>query len=439
MSKTPASISSTTQEYLDIHDVVSDLVILKNGTTSLILTVNAVNFGLLAEAEQDAIIYAYAGLLNSLSFSMQILIRSQTKDVSDYVKQLDLQADQTLDERRKYQIRQYRQFVSEMIKERNVLDKKFYVVVSASALELGLVTAQSVIPGVKTTDVQDLDKGLILDKALNNLHPKRDHLIAQFARVGLFARQLATQEIIELFYLNYNPEAAEGQELTDTRNYTTGLVEADPFGGRMQDQATQPVMAGGTEPSVQPTPSQPALAVPVVPPQPQTTTPSTVLQPTQPLSAVGQSTTPTSQPNQTQPVQVQPIQPIQPITPPAPVTTQTQPNQVAPLAQVNATSPGQSATALQQPQVSTPSVAPQSPAAVNPLVGAEEQPPIESQYSQTSTPGSTKTQQPVVSHDPTQDVQKMIDQTAQVVSSSPQPNLPNPPQDPQLITQPTLN
>src|SRR5690606_36549294 len=158
-----------------------------------------VNFGLLAEAEQDDIIYAYAGLLNSLNFPVQIVIHSETKDVSHYLQSLQQQEEATASDRRKQQIRKYRGFVGDLIKERNVLDKKFYFTILASALELGLVSAQSVIPGVKKAAAVELDRSLILDRALTNLYPKRDHLIGQFSRIGLYARQLTTQEIIHLF------------------------------------------------------------------------------------------------------------------------------------------------------------------------------------------------------------------------------------------------
>ena len=83
------NVSSTSQTFLDIHDITNDVVILKNGSASVILTVNAMNFGLLAEQEQDTVIYSYAGLLNSINYPIQILIQSQTKDASAYLKLLE--------------------------------------------------------------------------------------------------------------------------------------------------------------------------------------------------------------------------------------------------------------------------------------------------------------------------------------------------------------
>jgi len=208
--------TSTTQEFLDIFDISNDILMLKDGSTSMIITVNAMNFGLLAEQEQDSIIYTYAALLNSLNYPIQIVIQSHTKDATSY---LDLLVEQeaTAPPKKKKQIAQYRQFVTNLIKERNV-------VVSASALEMGLLPAQSLLPGGKATDISTVDKSLILDRAKTILEPRRDHIIGQFNRIGLMASQLSTQEIIRVFYTNYNPEAVEGQQLTDTQNYTTPII-----------------------------------------------------------------------------------------------------------------------------------------------------------------------------------------------------------------------
>src|SRR5690242_17531577 len=115
--KNQNAITSTTQEFLDIYDITNDLVILKTGAVSLVITVTAMNFGLLAEEEQDAIIYGYAGLLNSLNYSIQIVIRSQTKDVTNYLNLLKQKEDETINRVRKDQIRRYREFVADLVQE----------------------------------------------------------------------------------------------------------------------------------------------------------------------------------------------------------------------------------------------------------------------------------------------------------------------------------
>lgn len=219
------AITSTTQEFLDIYDVTDDLLLLKRGAAAVIVQVTAMNFGLLAEEEQDAIIYGYAGLLNSLNYPIQIVIRSQTKDITSYLELLRQKEEETVSAIRKSQIRKYREFVAELVQERNVLDKKFYVVIPANGLELGITSTSSIMPGVKSPDISTFDRSIIVERAKNILDPKRDHIISQFARIGLFSRQLNTQEIIQLFYAAYNPETSDGQKMTDSRQYTSTAVE----------------------------------------------------------------------------------------------------------------------------------------------------------------------------------------------------------------------
>jgi len=226
----PNAIESTTQQFLDIYDITHNFVILKDGSTSVIIAVDAMNFGLLAEEEQDAIMYAYAALLNSLNYPIQIVVQSQTKDVTNYLKMLQAREMETQSSLMRKRMRSYREFVANLIHDRNVLDKKFYVVIHATSLEMGFVAPGSFIPGQNDFDVSTVEKGVIIEKAVNILEPKKDHLISQFARIGLYARQLETQEIIRLFYTSYNPESAEGQIMADSKSYTAPLVIADKNG-----------------------------------------------------------------------------------------------------------------------------------------------------------------------------------------------------------------
>ena len=198
-------IRASTQEHLPIEDVGDNLVILKDGSCALVLSVSAVNFDLLSEREQDAIIYAYGALLNSLNFSIQILIRSQKKDISSY---LDLLAIQETKKKNSpliaKQIASYRTFVAEMVKKNNVLDKKFYVVIPFSALELGV--AQTLTSLIKKSNGLPFPKDYIFQKAKISLYPKKDHLIRLFNRVGLKAKQLENKDLIKLFFEIYNGE-----------------------------------------------------------------------------------------------------------------------------------------------------------------------------------------------------------------------------------------
>lgn len=305
--KNQKTIRSSTQEYLDIFDIVNDFVIMKDGSCSLILNVDAVNFGLLAEPEQDAIIYTYAALLNSLNYPIQIMIRSQTKDVSNYLKSLEEKEQLAKNETDRRQISEYRAFVSQLIRERNVLDKKFYVIIPAPALELGLVSAESVIPGVKKGSAVDFDKTVILDKASTILYPRRDHLVAQFARIGLYARQLNTQEVVQLFYNSYNPESSEGYTLADTNSYTAAVVESNISNSKGATMINANPQAGQT-------PSSPAA------PAANAATPQGNMNTTAAQPAATDTTTPTAPASNPMPAANPMPTPTTPTAPAAPTT-----------------------------------------------------------------------------------------------------------------------
>lgn len=220
MTPAQAPIRASTQDHLDIEEIKDNLVILKDGSCCLVCQTTAVNFDLLSENEQDATIFAYASLLNSLSFPIQIIVRSQHKDVSNYLNLLARQERKVVGEKLKKQIRSYWSFVEKTVREKQVLDKKFYIVIPFSSLEMGL---GSVVP--KTKKGLPFPIELIIEKAKTSLFPKRDHLIRQFSRIGLTLRPLQTPELIKIFYNIYNPEATGFEEFVSTSDYQTPIIE----------------------------------------------------------------------------------------------------------------------------------------------------------------------------------------------------------------------
>jgi hypothetical protein len=233
---------ATTQEHLSIEDITHDLIILKDGSAALVMEVSAINFNLLSEQEQDSIVYSYAGLLNSLSFPIQILIRSQQKDISNYLKLLKSQESKQINPINKNRITLYREFVEKLVKERNVLDKKFYVIIPFSSIELG-ITPSTISPVAKKPAKLPYDKNYIIQKALNNLEPKRDHLLRQFTHLNLSPKQLNTQELIQLFYNIYNPDSHEGVHLATPVQYEQSLVQSskpDPNPRPVANPAPEP-------------------------------------------------------------------------------------------------------------------------------------------------------------------------------------------------------
>ena len=217
-----APIRASTQEFLEIDDIKDDLVILKDGSCCLIIKTSAVNFGLLSQEEQDAIIFAYAAFLNSLSFPLQILIFSRKMDISSYLDKIAKLEENQESGKIRNQIRKYYQFILEVVKENKVLEKNFYLVIPFSSLELGAKSAATLFPTKKRLP---FPKDYILQRAKTALYPKKDHILRQLGRVGLKGEQLSNPKLIELFYEIFNPQASQEEKISEGGAFDSPLVE----------------------------------------------------------------------------------------------------------------------------------------------------------------------------------------------------------------------
>jgi hypothetical protein len=210
-------------------------VVLKNGGVAAVLSTTAVNFALLSEMEQDALIAAFSMLLNSISYPIQIVIRSKRVDLTKYLTKV-AQVERGLDDPLlKRQAQSYKKFIQEVIKVNEVLDKRFYVVIPSSTSqqyqELGTTPFDWIgrLFGVHTKRVT-VDATQAINRAKPDLLPKIDHVIGEFNRLGVKARRLGTQELVELYFEIYNPESAQTQKIkTDVDDYRTAIVEPAIF------------------------------------------------------------------------------------------------------------------------------------------------------------------------------------------------------------------
>jgi len=196
------ALKTTTLDHIPIADIVEDIAIYKDGGAAVILETSSLNFGLLSEKEQQAVVAAYAALINSLSFSIQIVVRTQRKDISGYLKFFDEKSSQITNPKLATITADYKKFITESIKKKTVLGKRFYIVIPLSSLELGVTkSAQSILK----RGPLPYPREYVVKKAKITLYPKRDHIIRQAGRLGLKLKQLSTPELIELFWSINNP------------------------------------------------------------------------------------------------------------------------------------------------------------------------------------------------------------------------------------------
>jgi hypothetical protein len=211
--KPTSPVKATTQQFIEIDEIKDDIMLMRDRSAVCVIEVGAVNFWLLSQEEQSSIIYAYGGLLNSLSFPVQIIILSKRMDISSYLDYLNGKISNAQADVIKNRLSAYSQFIKNVVKKNTVLEKRFFFVVPFSPLELGAAGLTA----------QKMNKEYIISRAKTSLYPKRDHLVRLLSKIGLRTTILQQQELVEMFYNLYNPSAT-GKQLAPVESYTDVVV-----------------------------------------------------------------------------------------------------------------------------------------------------------------------------------------------------------------------
>lgn len=206
----------STQRYLQFSSVHDDTLVLKNGGIRAIIEVTAVNFDLKSEREQDALIISYQHFLNSLDFPVQIIVHSRKLDIDHYLETLEERLKAQSNELLREQVQDHIEYIHSLVEYTDIMEKHFFVIVP---LPRPMTEDKSIF--AKFWDYISPDdtvqEAIARRKEFNELKKNLDTRInvvtTGLENCGLHVHQLRTEEIIELFYQHYNPDASRFQKL----------------------------------------------------------------------------------------------------------------------------------------------------------------------------------------------------------------------------------
>lgn len=198
------------QQKIDIKEVREDVIVLKSEGLRAILMTSSINFLLKSKEEQDALTYRYQEFLNSLEFSIQILVTSRKFEISNYVQLLETKQKEQESELLQIQTAEYIDFVKGLAELTNIMTDSFYIVIPFAPIERkeegGLVKKLSdFFRAKKEPKIQQQN----FEQMKTQLWQRIDYLRSGLASMGINAVPLNTKQIIELFYKMYNPGAKE--------------------------------------------------------------------------------------------------------------------------------------------------------------------------------------------------------------------------------------
>ena len=210
------SKSVPTQNFIEINSIKQDTLILRNGGLRKALLVSGVNFDLLSEEEQGLVIYSFQAFLNSLNFPLQIFIHSRKINIDNYLSKLSVRYQEEPIDLLKNIIKGYQEFIHSFVGQNAIMEKSFFVVIPYDPIKLpsvGRLVFKKIIGLIKRKPITQTEISTVAQKDFENylkqLNRRVDQTIEGLSQIGLRAVSLNEQELIEVFYNLYNPEAVE--------------------------------------------------------------------------------------------------------------------------------------------------------------------------------------------------------------------------------------
>lgn len=211
---------TSTQASLIISELRDSMVIMKDGSFRAVVACKSINFDLMSETEREAVEYSYQNFLNSLNFTIQILVRSQRVDIGPYLDRLtELRRDNDnmllgilMDD--------YIGFIDELSQEANIMDKSFFIVIpyyTSSEAEKAVTQTKNFFKSfsrAKGQTITRIDRATY-DKAVTEINNRVEAVIAGLFQIGIHSVRLSTKELGQLYYNFNNPDTAVREPLGD--------------------------------------------------------------------------------------------------------------------------------------------------------------------------------------------------------------------------------
>ncbi len=199
-----------TQEFVPISEIRDGVVVLKSGGMRSVVLASSLNFALKSADEQSSILFQFQNFLNSLDFSVQIVIQSKKLDIRPYLALLEGRYKDQITELMKIQVREYIEFIKAFVENTNIMTKSFFVVIPYDPPIIGngksMVTKY--LPG-KNKDAQNPSPDQQFQEYRSQLEQRVSVVEQGLVRCGIRVAELGTEEVVELFYKLFNPGETE--------------------------------------------------------------------------------------------------------------------------------------------------------------------------------------------------------------------------------------
>lgn len=205
------SATNATQEFVPIKEVRDGILLLKDGGMRAILLCSSMNFALKSDDERNAILLQFQDFLNSLDFSVEILVQSRKLDIRPYISLLEEAEKKQTNSLMKIQVREYIGFIKNFTESTNIMTKHFFIVVPYSPAMMSAPSAGGLASslGFGRNSESAAKKEGGFNENRTQLEERLAVVEQGLVRTGIRVVKLGTEEVIELFYKAFNPGETE--------------------------------------------------------------------------------------------------------------------------------------------------------------------------------------------------------------------------------------
>ncbi len=220
----------STQATLMFSELRDSLVIMKDGSFRAVVACQSINFDLMSETEREGVEYSYQNFLNSLNFTVQILVRSQRVDIGPYIERLIQMRRNNDNMLLGVLMDDYINFIDILAQEANIMDKSFFIVIpyyASADLEAAVQQTKNFFKTFsknKSPNVTRINRD-VYNKAIDELNNRVETVISGLFQIGIQSVRLNTKELSELFYNFNNPDTAVREPLVDFTKLATTYVK----------------------------------------------------------------------------------------------------------------------------------------------------------------------------------------------------------------------
>ncbi len=206
------SRSTQSQGFVPIKEIRDSIVVLKNGSLRGVLMVGAMNLSLKSAEEQEATLFQFQNFLNTLDFSIEIVVQSRRMDMRPYLQSLNARMLQQKEELLRIQTKMYIEYIRYFSEEVDIMKKYFFIVIPYSASQAQTTASSTgVIDKLfgsfkkKKKQQDNTPAEQVFEEKRLQLEQRMDVVRGGLQAVGLRAETLTTEALVDVYYSLYNP------------------------------------------------------------------------------------------------------------------------------------------------------------------------------------------------------------------------------------------